>query len=262
VDVDQVRRAVEATRWRVRWVAETDSTNRVLVEEARVGEAGDDVLIADFQTAGRGRLGRAWTARPGSGLLMSVSLAPTSFEAWRPLGPVTAVSLAAADACAAVAGVSVGLKWPNDLVVGNGVDLERKLAGVLAEAVAAGGSVTRVVVGIGLNVGWPDPPDDVRSTVAALDIEAGRPVLREEVAASLLCFLEEWLTKLTAEPASVLGAYRDRCCTLGRSVRVELADRVVTGTAVDIDPSGRIVIEGTDGRQSLSVGDVVHLRPG
>jgi len=261
VDVDQIRRGVAATRWQVRWVAETDSTNRVLVEEAHAGRGTNDVLMADFQTAGRGRLGRTWTARPGTGLLMSLSLAPTSLETW-PLGPVTAVSLAAADSCAAVAGVSVGLKWPNDLVVVTNSGVDRKLAGVLAEAVTVDGSVGRVVVGIGLNVAWPDPPDEVSSTVAALDTEAGRPIGREDVAVSLLCSLETWLTKLTAEPASVLDAYRDRCCTLGRSVRVELGDRVVTGMAVDIDPSGRIVIEGRNGRQALSVGDVVHLRPG
>jgi len=261
VDLEQIRHGAVATRWHVRWVAEVDSTNRMLVEEAHEGRAADDVLIADFQTAGRGRLGRTWTARPGSGLLMSISLAPTSFETW-PLGSVTAVSLAAADACAAVAGVSVGLKWPNDLVISTNSGVDRKLAGVLAEAVTVDGSVARVVVGIGLNVAWPDPPDEVRSTVAALDTEAGKPIGREDVAVSLLCSLETWLTKLASEPALVLETYRDRCCTLGRGVRVELADRIVAGTAVDIDTNGRIVIEGTAGRTALSVGDVVHLRPG
>ena len=237
---------------------EVDSTNRVLAEEARKGRVDDDVLIADFQTHGRGRLGRTWTSRRGTGLLMSISLPANTATAW-PLGSVTAVSLAAVDACAEVAAVPVTLKWPNDLLVLSD-EVDRKLGGVLAEAITVDGAITRVVAGIGLNVAWPDPPADVASTIASLETEASRPVRREDVAAALLRSLVGWLARVKADPEAVLAAYRERCCTLGREVSVELADRTITGVAVDVDSSGRILVEEHGETVALSAGDVVHLR--
>jgi BirA family biotin operon repressor/biotin-[acetyl-CoA-carboxylase] ligase len=142
------------TRFEVRRFEELDSTNRYLLDQARAGAPEGLVAVADHQTAGRGRLGRRWEAPAGAGLLVSVLLRPSLPIEELHLCTV-AVALAARSACTEAAGVEPGLKWPNDLIVG-----ERKVAGILAEAREGA-----VVVGIGVNVAWP-PPDTEPTEVA------------------------------------------------------------------------------------------------
>jgi BirA family transcriptional regulator, biotin operon repressor / biotin---[acetyl-CoA-carboxylase] ligase len=126
----------------VQWMAETDSTNRVVAEAAQAGAREGLVVLADFQTAGRGRLNRHWEAPPGSALLMSFLVRPVDLPVGRRHLVTAATGLAAREACAAVGAPFPDLKWPNDLLVG-----DSKLAGILAEASGAG-----IVVGVGVNV--------------------------------------------------------------------------------------------------------------
>src|SRR5438093_6330551 len=149
--------------WEVRRFAELDSTNRWLLDEARAGAGEGLAVVADHQTAGRGRLGRTWVAPPGSSLLVSVLFRPRSLEAGHLL--TTAVALAACDACGRVAGVAPDLKWPNDLLVD-----DRKLGGILAEAEGPA-----VVVGLGLNV---SSTSGAPETAVALREVAGHDVDR------------------------------------------------------------------------------------
>src|SRR5215213_687611 len=189
----------------VRWVEETDSTNTRLLEEARAGAPEGVVLVADHQTAGRGRLGRRWEAPPGSSLLVSVLLRP-DVPVDRGHLVTMAAGLAASDACEAVAGVRPGLKWPNDLVVD-----DAKLAGLLAESVVDGERLGALVVGMGLNV--TAAPAEGATCLAD---HADRPVERREL-------LEAWLGRLDArldDLDAVRADYRPRCATLGRQVRV------------------------------------------
>jgi BirA family biotin operon repressor/biotin-[acetyl-CoA-carboxylase] ligase len=226
----------------VRWVAETGSTNDDLKALAEQGAPDGYVLVADHQTAGRGRLDRTWEARPGDGLLVSVLLRP-ELPAERGGLVSSAVALAAVDACRGVAGVEPQIKWPNDLLAPDGP----KLAGILA--VAAGGAV---VVGMGLNV-HGGPPG-----AAWLDDLAGREVDRGALLASWLRRLDA----LTAEWEEVAATYRTRCATVGRRVAVQLATgQTIEGVAEEVDDAGRLVVsqEG-GGRSTVSVGDVTHLR--
>ena len=205
----------------IRWYAEVDSTNRVLADLARAGAPDGVVVGAEHQTAGRGRRGRTWEAPPGASLLVSVLLRPA------PALVTLAAGLAAAGACEAVAGVTVGLKWPNDLMVG-----EAKVGGILAEAVAGA-----AVVGLGVNLAWAPPG------AARLGTDVDRRAL-----------LNAYLTGLDA-PGDVLARYRDRCTTLGRRVRVELPDEAFEGVATDVDDAGRLVVEG----RPIAAGDVLPL---
>lgn len=164
---ERARSALTGTRFGdVRWLAATGSTNSDAMALARDGEAEGVVVVADHQSAGRGRQARTWVAPPGGSLLVSVVLRPPA----RVAGSVTmAAAVAMAEAVEEVSGVVAGLKWPNDLVVATD-DGDRKLAGILAEADWPAGSTisggyrapapddrTVVVVGIGLNVTWPHP---------------------------------------------------------------------------------------------------------
>ena len=241
---------------------ETDSTNRLVLELARQDEPEGVVVVADHQTAGRGRLGRVWQAPPGASLLATVLLRPTIPVVDAHLVTIAA-ALAAADACDAVAGVRPGLKWPNDLVVERD-GTTRKLAGLLAESVVSGGRIDAVALGMGLNVQWPSPlPDDLADIATALNLEAGRDVSRDDVLTAWLACLAERYQRLTAAGGTeaLLAAYRVACSTLGREVRAELPGETLHGRAADVTREGHLVVETDDGRRVVSAGDVVHLRP-
>ncbi len=249
--------------WDVRRFATVRSTNDWLLAAARSGGASGMVAVADHQDAGRGRLGRHWEAPPGSSLLVSVLLRPVAPPG--ELYPVTgSVALAAADACAAVAGVTPEVKWPNDLLVGN-----RKLAGVLAETDpgAPGGrpGSVAVVAGLGCNVNWDGPPG-----ATSLRRCAGHDVDREALLAAYLEALGRRAGTLD-DPAgrrAIVDELRSRCVTVGRPVRVSLGGGAsaggaheLVGTAAAIDDVGRLVVEHGGRHTAVAAGDVVHLRP-
>ena len=247
----------------VRRLAETGSTNTDLLELARTGAPEGIVLVAHHQRAGRGRLGRTWQAPAGSSLLVSVLLRPGLPPARTHLVTVAA-GLAAADAVEEVAGLRPGLKWPNDLVV-ESPGGTRKLAGLLSEAVVVGADVTAVVVGMGMNVRWPEPlPEDLEVTATTVTRLAGRAVEVPEVLDAYLVALDRRYARLLGEAgvAATAAAHREACVTLGRRVAVQLGDRTLDGVAVDVDDDGHLVVDQDGGgRRSVAVGDVVHLRP-
>jgi BirA family transcriptional regulator, biotin operon repressor / biotin---[acetyl-CoA-carboxylase] ligase len=218
-------------------VAETGSTNADLVAAAASGSAGHGrVLVADHQTAGRGRLDRTWEAAPAANLLVSVLFR----TGWHyPHELTQRVAVAAADAAFSVAGVRPTLKWPNDLLVDG-----QKLAGILAQAGGSSGRISFVVVGMGVNLGWA--PDGA----ARLD-----GVGRDD-------FLHEWLRVLAAQwPDPIEPRYRAQLATLGQRVRVERTGDPLVGDAVDVQPDGTLIVRddhGTD--HQIALGDVIHLR--
>jgi BirA family biotin operon repressor/biotin-[acetyl-CoA-carboxylase] ligase len=243
--------------WDVRRFEEIDSTNAYLHRQARLGAPEGMVAVAEHQSAGRGRLDRRWESPPGASLLVSVLLRPDLAPA--ELHLCTAVmALAAAEACRQVAGVGPVLKWPNDVLVN-----EEKLAGVLAEATFEGGagSVAAVVVGLGLNIDWPGPPG--AGGTSLVELGAG-PVDREALFGALLEALSarRGLLDSVAGRGDVVAELRNRCATLGRRVRVELAAEAVVGVATEIDDAGHLVVLTSAGPRTVSAGDVVHLRPG
>ncbi|MFI9581163.1 biotin--[acetyl-CoA-carboxylase] ligase [Streptomyces sp. NPDC052236] len=242
-------------------VPETGSTNSDLVARAADLEEGA-VLVAEEQTAGRGRLDRSWTAPARSGLFFSVLLRPGADvpeERWTWL-PLLA-GVAAATGLARAAGVDMFLKWPNDLLVKVEGE-ERKTGGILAER-ASGGAV---VIGIGLNVTLRAdelPVPAAGSLALANAVSTDRdPLLR-----AVLRSLEQWYGDWRAaggDPglSGLQAAYAAGCATLGRTVRAQLpGDRSVTGEAVALDGAGRLVVATGNGeRQAISAGDIVHLR--
>lgn len=249
-----------ASTWDVRRFARLPSTNDWLLERAREGAPAGLVALADYQTAGRGRMGRHWEAPPGCCLLVSVLL--------RPIAPRTnlfsctaAVALAVSDACGVVAGVEPGVKWPNDLVLGPD---DAKVAGILAESDAwarggPSGSVA-VVVGVGCNVDWEGPPGAGGTSLAA---HAARPVERDALLEAMLDGLEGRVPALDTEDGrrATVTELRGRCVSLGREVRVETAHSgVFVGLAKALEDDGRLVVSTGAGDVAVAAGDVVHLR--
>lgn len=258
-------------------VVETGSTNADLLAAAAQGEPEGAVRVTDHQTAGRGRQGRSWQDEPGNSMLMSVLLRPPAAVA--PLVPLIsglAVTdgvnhlLAGPDSPEPVP-VRAALKWPNDVLV---PELgERKLCGILAEATTAGatdgGMVGRpspgggrmvVVSGMGLNIRFSSPPpDEIAQRAATLEELAGHPVDRWDVVAAVLTHFERWLTVAEAGPAAVLDAYRGRCLTVGRTVRMQTATGVLEGVASAVADSGGLVIDTADGPVTVTAGDAHHI---
>jgi BirA family biotin operon repressor/biotin-[acetyl-CoA-carboxylase] ligase len=266
VQGSRARSALAGTRFAdVRWVDRTTSTNDDLRELALDPTSEDVVLVADHQTAGRGRLGRRWEAPPASSLLMSVlvrvALAPSQAHL-----VATAAACAAADACAQVAGFEPALKWPNDLVVlDDRGEVRGKLAGILAESIVDGERLDAVVVGIGINVNWPEQlPPELDGIAIAVNRVVGQEVDREDLLIALLERLAVWLAPIGRVDgrADLVARYRATCSTLGARVRVELLGETFEGTATQIDDEGHLVVDADDGtRRTVVAGDVVHVRP-
>ncbi len=191
-------------------------------QEAARGLPIGSVVVAEHQTAGRGRLDRRWEAPPGTALLASFVVAP------HPL-----LSLAAGVAAAEACGPGARLKWPNDVLI-EGL----KAGGILVEMSAA-----KAVVGVGINLTWAPP--------AAARVDQPRDVLLD----ALRQRLDVWMS---APPAAIVQRWRELSDTLGRQVRVELAGRVLEGVASDIAADGSLIVDG----EHVSAGDVIHLRAG
>ncbi|MEU7489401.1 biotin--[acetyl-CoA-carboxylase] ligase [Streptomyces sp. NPDC042319] len=242
-------------------VQATGSTNTDLAARAAKGEAAaGSVLVAEEQSAARGRLDRTWSAPPRSGLFFSVYLEPDVPSArwgWLPLlaGVATATALARA------AGVDTALKWPNDLLITVDGE-ERKTGGILAEAAGGG-----VVLGIGLNVSLRADELPV-PTAGSLALAGAQGTDRDPLLRAVLRSLEQWYGDWRAaggDPAAagLQEAYAAGCATLGRTVRALLpGDQELRGEAVAVDGDGRLVLATGDGVQRpVSAGDIVHLRP-
>jgi BirA family transcriptional regulator, biotin operon repressor / biotin---[acetyl-CoA-carboxylase] ligase len=246
IDGGWVRQALPGFFSPLEVAASVPTTMARAAELAAAGVPEGATVVTEEQTEGRGRLGRAWVAPPGSSLLLSVVLRP-------PL-PRDAVWLTVA--------APAGLKWPNDLELGG-----RKAAGLLAEAHLEGDRLAAVLLGMGVNVGQgpADFPPEVADRATSVSLAAGAPVDRADLLAAWAGrFLEGYASLRDGRPGPVLAAYRERLVTVGRQVR---ADRVgagpVVGTAVDLTPTGALVVQTPSGaRVEVLAGDVHHLRPG
>ncbi|RMI35890.1 biotin--[acetyl-CoA-carboxylase] ligase [Streptomyces triticirhizae] len=254
---------------RLRVVETTGSTNADLAAAAAAGDAAPgEVLVAEEQTSGKGRLGRGWSAPARSGLFFSVLLdpepeVPAERLPWLPL----LTGVAVAGALSRAAGVDTALKWPNDVLVTVGGE-ERKLGGILAERTPTGA----VVLGVGLNVSLRADELPVPGA-GSLTLAGAAGTDRDPLLRAVLRSLDAWYTGWVAaggDPATggdpAVGAVRDAyaagCATLGRAVRAELpGGGELRGTAVALDGEGRLVIQEADGaRRPVGAGDIVHLR--
>jgi BirA family biotin operon repressor/biotin-[acetyl-CoA-carboxylase] ligase len=236
-------------------VDEVGSTNAELAARAADPDLAEGVvLVAEHQVTGRGRLDRVWTSPPRAGLTVSFLLrpdVPAARRGWLPL--LTGVALA--EAVGEVTGVRASLKWPNDLLAGDG----RKLAGILAESTG-----TAIVVGVGLNVSTTAA--ELPDTGTSLSAVTGAAVDRGPVLLAFLRAVERryrrWTAALGDPVASGLAQdYLSWCSTVGTSVVVSLPDgSTLEGVAEAVDWDGRLVVATPEGRVELASGDVRHVR--
>lgn len=251
LDLDSVSRVL-TTAWAGRrfvYLTETHSTQDVARAEAEAGAPAGTVVIAEAQTAGRGRFGRPWVSPPCQNLYLTMITRPI-VQRLRLLSIVAplAVTLAVED----VVGLEPRIKWPNDVLVG-----DRKLAGVLIESEIAGPEVKYALVGIGLNVNFDiDPDSEIADIATSLKREVGHEVSRERLLVALLSRFERSY-EAAARGSEVHAAWRARLQTLGRQVRVTFRDQVYEGLAEDVDAAGNLVLLLPDGsRLTVEAGEV------
>jgi BirA family biotin operon repressor/biotin-[acetyl-CoA-carboxylase] ligase len=234
----------------------TGSTNADVIGLAQAGAPDGLVIVAETQTAGRGRQGRSWHSQPGSALMFSLLVRPQPVAltaiGWLPL----LAGVATATAVRTVTGVRACLKWPNDVLVDDG-----KLAGILAER-----SGPAVVVGIGLNVlGRPDSLPV--PTATSLELHGARATDRAELLIEILGQFERCYRRWIetdggdADACGLRSRYLRLCSTIGKQVNVSLpANRTLSGVATGIDPAGHLLVESGTGPVPVTAGDVIHVR--
>jgi BirA family biotin operon repressor/biotin-[acetyl-CoA-carboxylase] ligase len=247
----------------LRVLERVESTNTALAAAAREGASHASVVVAEEQTAGRGRLGRSWSAPPRSGVFVSILLrpeAPAGAWTWLPL----LAGVAAREAVARACGLETALKWPNDIVVGAGQYQDRKLGGILCETVPGENAI---VVGIGLNVTLREAELPVPQA-CSLVLAGAESTDRDPLLRALLRSFGAWYGRWSdaggdAHAAGLADAYRAACASLGRRVRAELPGRRdVVGVASGIDATGALLVTTADQEEvAIGAGDVVHLRP-
>jgi BirA family biotin operon repressor/biotin-[acetyl-CoA-carboxylase] ligase len=241
------------------------STNDLAKQRARAGDAEGLVILADEQTAGRGRQGRAWAAPPGSSLLMSLLLRPS----WLSPADIFALTMLAGTAlCEAVeqvAPVSAALKWPNDLLLPawpGAPPATHKAAGILCECDLAGDRIEWVVIGIGVNVSWSPEGDvdgrDLAHVATSLAAAAGEPVGRGALLRALLGRLDlRYRALRQGRREELYMAWRGQLATLGRPTVVRLPQGELHGVAIDVEPSGALRLRDEhDVIHTILAGDV------
>ncbi|MFY1619338.1 biotin--[acetyl-CoA-carboxylase] ligase [Micromonospora sp. WMMD736] len=274
----RLRRALVAPNgpWtRLELYAETGSTNADVSEAAAAGEPEGLVVVAERQTAGRGRRGRVWQSPPRAGIATSVLLrpgdavpdrgwaaVPATGYGWLPL----LAGVALVEAVARLAELDAALKWPNDLLIG-----DAKCAGVLAEAVPGRSPAQppAIVLGIGLNVTLradelPVNPTGLPAT--SLQLAGAVATDRDPLLRALLRSVADWYDRWRtaggdAEASGLRDAYLASCATIGREVRVLLPNgETRTGTATGIDDDGQLHLTTPTETRTIAAGDVLHLR--
>jgi BirA family biotin operon repressor/biotin-[acetyl-CoA-carboxylase] ligase len=235
-------------------LAETSSTNFIALHLARQGAPEGTVVVADSQTAGRGRLGRAWLAPPGSSLLFSIVFRPP--EGRPPFQTVMAVCLGMLRGLKAGAGLEARLKWPNDILL-----MGRKAGGLLAEGESEGGGPGFMVVGVGLNVNFiPSRVEGIPPEVTSVSEALGREADRSELLRHSLHGVDEeyaWLL----HGSSPHARWCEALTTLGKDVLVEVGDERIRGRVERADEEGALWLSLADGAsRRVLAGDVYHVR--
>jgi BirA family biotin operon repressor/biotin-[acetyl-CoA-carboxylase] ligase len=217
------------------------STNDLAKDLARRGYPEGMVLVAETQSAGRGRLGRVWESPPGTGIYLSLLLRPPLPPTELPKLTLTA-AVAVVEALKEVTALEIGIKWPNDIIFGG-----KKLGGILTEMETESDQISHVILGVGLNINTLAFPDHLAELATSLG-NTGRTYSRLAIVKAFLAAMDRWYgTFLDQGFGEILAAWRREAVTLGKPVRVRLGAREVSGLAIDVAPDGALLVEKPGG---------------
>jgi BirA family biotin operon repressor/biotin-[acetyl-CoA-carboxylase] ligase len=235
----------------------TDSTNRVAMALAARDAPHGTVVVAEEQTAGRGRLGRSWYSEKSSGIYASVILRPALAPSAAPMLTLMA-GLSVHAAIRSVTGLSADIRWPNDVLLGG-----KKVCGILTEMNAEIDRLYAVVLGIGINVNHREMPEELRPIATSLRIETGKPVARALLLATLLRELEQHYQLFLREGGDAIAARWSAASSYarGKSVRVLTATGEYQAVTAGLDPRGTLRVRRSDGREELLIaGEILEVK--
>jgi len=232
-----------------------DSTNDEAIRLAKGGAKEGTVVISEVQTSGKGRLGRQWSSKKGESLTFSVIIKP-HVSLYKTFTVTLLGVLSAVRAVRWKTGLEAKLKWPNDIVVH-----DKKVGGVLSEAVPSKKGPDSIIVGIGINVNNSGFPSPIKNTATSLKLESGRKIGREEVCAAVLSEFEKlYSTFLSGEKKQILDEWRTVSWTLGKIVSARTNKGDFKGEAVNLGEAGELIIKSKGGRiNKLKPGQVIKL---
>jgi len=247
------------TEWigkKIHYFQEIDSTNSKAYQIASLGAKEGEIVIAESQKKGRGRLGRTWVSPPYLNLYLSIILRPNILPNQAPL--ITLLSaVATAEAIKRFSGITLSIKWPNDILIDG-----RKLAGILNEINSEMDRINFVIIGIGININMDKNkfPKELRQKATSLKIETGKNVSRKELTCVLLKEIEDWYKIFLENGAQpIIEAWRKWADIKGKMVKVSSFQETIVGRAIDIDSEGALIIEIEKGEfKKIIAGDVEY----
>ena len=242
------------TKWAgktVHFARETDSTNLWIKRLAKEGASEGTLALAEFQSAGRGRLGRSWEVPEGTSVMMSILLRPKFEPQYAPT--LTLVMGMAVAKAVKNLGFDVSIKWPNDVVVSH-----KKICGILTEMGVRDGKIDYAVIGVGINVNIREFPDEMADKATSLYLESGREFDRSQIPGLVMEAFEEYYEKFaaTCDLSGLKEEYESILANYNQPVRV-LAKEPYEGVARGITDGGELLVEKTDGTiVAVSAGEV------
>jgi len=227
----------------VHFLKETGSTNADAVRFLEEGEAHGTLVVADRQTAGRGRRGRSWESPSGASVYMTLALKP-EFGPGQASMLTLVMALAVSEAISSVCGLKAGIKWPNDIVVNR-----KKVCGILTEMNMEADYIRSVVIGVGINVNQKVFPEEIRDTATSLSIEKGEEISRAELIASVMAHFERHYEQFVQDQnlSGIKQAYEEGLVNRNRKVRVLDPKGEYEGIAEGITDTGELMVRMDDG---------------
>ena len=242
------------TKWAgktVHFARETDSTNLWIKRLAKEGASEGTLALAEFQSAGRGRLGRSWEVPEGTSVMMSILLRPKFEPQYAPTLTLV-MGMAVAKAVKSL-GFDVSIKWPNDVVVSH-----KKICGILTEMGVRAGKIDYAVIGVGINVNIKEFPEEMADKATSLYLESGKEFDRSQIPGLVMEAFEEYYEKFaaTCDLSGLKEEYESILANYNQPVRV-LAKEPYEGVARGITDGGELLVEKTDGTiVAVSAGEV------
>lgn len=242
------------TKWLAKklvYLPEVDSTNQE-VKRIACDYPNGTAVVAEKQTAGKGRLGRVWSSPKGTGLWFSILLKP-NIAPNQIAGITLACGLGVCKAIRKYTGLNALIKWPNDIIIGN-----KKICGILTEMKAEADKISYAVVGIGINVNTTEFEEDIKHKATSLSVEANKAIDRAELFKEIMVYLERSFDDYFSNPDEVVSdEYIKLCATLGRNVAVARGNTAFNGKAVGVEATGDLLVEIADGTTiQVSSGEV------
>jgi BirA family biotin operon repressor/biotin-[acetyl-CoA-carboxylase] ligase len=231
---------------------EIDSTNTYLLNKDNEIDISGTVVLADFQSKGRGRMDRVWTSDSGQNLLFSILFLnnPKLFQLLNFLN--FSAALAVASSIENLYQLKPELKWPNDILISR-----KKTCGILVESVSSKNTIERVVVGIGVNVNQNHFKGEYNFPPTSIRIELGKEVERERLLAEILNNLETNINKLKTNKNQILNDWKSRCKMIGEKISIRQKEDTKFGVFEDIDENGFLLLKTKAGIEKITAGDLI-----